>query len=139
MNEDIRWKQRFNNFIKAYRELSEAVELSKSRDLSKLESQGVIQGFEYTHELAWNMLKDYLEAMGISGLIGSRDSTREAFKRDLIENGEIWMEMIKCRNLTSHTYNENLAKEMLDNILNKFYQQFSVMVKSFTKIYEQEL
>lgn len=139
MNEDTRWKQRFNNFIKAYRELSEAVELSKSRDLSKLENQGVIQGFEYTHELAWNVLKDYLEEMGISGLVGSKDSTREAFKRGLIENGNEWMEMIKSRNLTSHTYDENLADTIIDNIFNKFYPQFSAMVKKFTYIYEQEL
>jgi nucleotidyltransferase substrate binding protein (TIGR01987 family) len=83
---DIRWKQRFDNFCKAFSELKEGLELANDRALSKLEQQGVIQGFEYTHELAWNLLKDYLEFQGHVGLTGSRDTTREAFKRGLIEN-----------------------------------------------------
>lgn len=74
----------------------------------------MIQVFEYSHELAWNLLKDYLaDVAGIVGLIGSRDSTREGFKRGLIENGELWMSMIKSRNLSSHTYNEDTAQELL--------------------------
>ena len=85
MSTDIRWKQRFDNFGKAFLELREAVDLAAARPLSKLEKQGAIQGFEYTHELAWNVLKDYLEYQGIVGLIGSRDTTRAAFQRGLIE------------------------------------------------------
>ena len=69
---DIRWKQRFNNYLKAFQTLVEAVELARSRELSKLEQQGLIQSFEFTHELAWNVLKDYLEDKGIAGLIGSK-------------------------------------------------------------------
>lgn len=64
MNDDIRWKQRFNNFLQAFQELKDAVVLAKSRELSRLEKQGVIQGFEYTHELSWNVLKDYLNEQG---------------------------------------------------------------------------
>jgi hypothetical protein len=67
--QDIRWKQRFNNYCKALQTLTEAVELSNIRPLSKLEQQGLIQGFEFTHELSWNVLKDYLDCKGISGLI----------------------------------------------------------------------
>jgi nucleotidyltransferase substrate binding protein (TIGR01987 family) len=135
---DTRWKQRFNNFIKAYQELGEAACLSRSRALTRLEQQGVIQGFEYTHELAWNVLKDYLEEYGHIGLIGSKDTTREAFKRGLLKNGEIWMEMIKSRNLTSHTYNRDLALAILTDILEKYYPLFEEFTKNFTKIYNEE-
>jgi len=58
MDQDTRWRQRSNNFVKAFEGLNEAVELSMTRPLSKLEKQGLIQAFEYTHELAWNTLKD---------------------------------------------------------------------------------
>lgn len=138
MIEDIRWKQRFNNFIRAKATLSDAVELSKTRELSKLEQQGVIQAFEYTHELAWNVLKDYLSEQGHVGLIGSKDSTREAFKRELIDNGDIWMEMIKSRNLTSHTYDQNIADTILADIMQKYYPEFEIFTKKFTIIYDQE-
>ncbi|MDQ5922048.1 MAG: hypothetical protein QG673_2107 [Pseudomonadota bacterium] len=138
MNIDIRWKQRFNNFISAYQSLTEAVELAQTKTLSKLEQQGVIQGFEYTHELAWNLLKDYLTDLGMVGLIASKDTTREAFKRDLIDDGEIWMDMIKSRNLTSHTYNQDLAEAVFQDIVESYYVQFSKLAKKFTLLYEQE-
>jgi nucleotidyltransferase substrate binding protein (TIGR01987 family) len=95
---DIRWIQRYNNFNKAFGQLSDAVKLAEQRQLSKLEEQGLIQAFEYTHELAWNTLKDFLENRGMQNMYGSRDATREAFKAGLIENGETWMEMIDSRN-----------------------------------------
>ena len=115
--EDTRWKQRFNNYIKALRNLSNAVALSRERKLSELEQQGFIQSFEYTHELAWNVLKDYLEYQGAVGLVGSRDSSREAFKRGLIGQGDDWMEMIKARNLTTHTYNPEVAQKIVNDIV----------------------
>lgn len=131
MTEDIRWKQRFNNYLQALQTLTEAVELVRQRPLSKLEQQGLIQGFEFTHELAWNVLKDYLEAQGFVGLIGSRNATRQAFKDALIQDGEAWMDMIKARNLTSHTYNTAIASDIADNILKRFYPAFSAMAKRF--------
>lgn len=128
---DIRWKQRFENLLKAYNSLNDAVKLAETRALSKLEEQGLIQSFEFTHELAWNVLKDYLENKGITGLIGSKDATRIAFKNGLIENGEDWMKMIEARNKTSHTYDSNVAKEVVEDILNVFYPAFSDMVEKF--------
>ena len=97
MPEDIRWKQRFDNYVKALQTLSDAVELAQKRALSMLEEQGVIQSFEFTHELAWNVLKDYLEYQGVRDIIGSRGAVREAFKNGLIEDGETWMTMIRDR------------------------------------------
>lgn len=136
-NQDIRWKQRFNNYLKAFQTLIEAVELAQTRELSKLEQQGLIQGFEFTHELAWNVLKDYLEHKGFVDLIGSRDATRLAFKNGLIENGDVWMAMIKARNQTSHTYNPELAEEVAEDILQLFYPEFEKMARKFTQLHKQ--
>ena len=136
--QDVRWKQRFNNYLKAYQALVEAVELARSRELSKLEQQGLIQSFEFTHELAWHVLKDYLEDKGITGLIGSKDATRVAFKNGLIEQGEDWMKMIESRNLTTHTYDPNIAQAVADDILERFYAAFERMVNKFKALHDQE-
>ena len=131
---DIRWKQRFNNYIKAFQTLVAAVELARTRELSELEQQGLIQSFEFTHELAWNVLKDYLEEKGIMGLIGSKDATRAAFKAGLIEQGEDWMKMIEDRNRTSHTYDPHVGQAVVENILERFYPAFEKMAKTFTAL-----
>ncbi|MEQ6342868.1 MAG: nucleotidyltransferase substrate binding protein [Gammaproteobacteria bacterium] len=132
--QDIRWKQRFDNYLKAFQMLVEAVELARTRELSRLEQQGLSQGFEFTHELAWNVLKDYLEEQGFVGIIGSKNATREAFKNGLITDGEAWMDMIKARNLTSHTYNTEIAQSIVNNILARFYPAFAAMVQTFTAL-----
>ncbi|MEY4568856.1 MAG: hypothetical protein RLZZ398_295 [Verrucomicrobiota bacterium] len=130
MNEpqDIRWKQRFQNFTKALARLGSAVELATERDLSDLEEQGLIQAFEFTHELAWNTLKDFLVYQGVDqSIVGSRDATRLAFENQLIKNSEAWMEMIKSRNKTSHTYNEETADEIATLIIESYYSEFEQM------------
>ena len=123
-SQDIRWIQRFKHFEQAYDQLDKAVELSKKRPLTELEERGIIQAFEYTHELAWNVLKDFLEEQGVRNLYGSKDSSREAFKRGLIENGDAWMDMIQNRNLTSHTYNRDIAQKIVQAILENYYAEF---------------
>ena len=124
MTHDIRWQQRFANYGKAMQNLGEAVALAAERPLSNLEQQGLIQAFEFTHELGWNVLKDFLEFKGITGLIGSRDASRSAFKNALVTDGEAWMDMIKARNQTSHTYNLDVADEVAQAILSRFYPAF---------------
>ena len=124
---DIRWIQRFNNFKKAFSQLNNAIELAKQRKLSELEQQGLIQTFEYTHELAWKTLKDFLGTRGVTKLYGSKDTTREAFKTGLVKNGETWMEMILSRNLTSHTYDEETAAAIAGDILNIYLQEFTAL------------
>ncbi len=121
---DIRWKQRFDNFQRALQRLTAAIQLMQQRPLSRLEEQGLIQGFEFTHELAWNVLKDYLEMEGIQGLVGSRSTTREAFKRGLVGDGEAWMDMIEVRNLSSHTYNQDVASSIVADVRNRYYPAF---------------
>lgn len=136
--QDIRWQQRFNNYIKAFQTLVDAVELAQTRELTKLEQQGLIQSFEFTHELAWNVLKDYLQDKGITGLIGSKDATRSAFKNGLIEAGDDWMEMIEARNQTTHTYNPEIAQTVADDILKRFYPAFAGLAKKFTALIDQQ-
>ncbi len=124
-NDEIRWQQRFQNFLKAFTLLEEAVWQSKESKLNELEEQGLIQRFEFTHELAWNVLKDYFQYQGNTSITGSRDATREAFNNGLISNGDGWMEMIKSRNQSSHTYNETIANDIVFRIINLYYPLFS--------------
>ncbi|MEJ5211277.1 MAG: nucleotidyltransferase substrate binding protein [Pseudomonadota bacterium] len=124
MSFDIRWKQRFDNFRRALKQLTAAVDVFRQRPLSELERQGLIQAFEFTHELAWNVLKDYLEMEGIQGLVGSRSTVREAFKRGLVRDGEVWMDMIDKRNLSSHTYNENVAQAIVQAVVERYHPAF---------------
>ena len=130
--QDVRWIQRFNHFTKALSQLQDAVELAQKRPLSKLE--GLIQAFEFTHELAWNTLKDFLEERGVQNLYGSRDATREAFKTGLIENGEAWMNMIQSRNLTSHTYEEAIAAEIVSAIRATYFIEFEALRVKLDKL-----
>ena len=90
-SKDIRWKQRFQNYRLALARLTEAVDLSRQRALTDLEKQGLVQAFEFTHEMAWNVLKDYLEAQGFTDIVGSRGATRQAFKDALIADTKSMM------------------------------------------------
>jgi nucleotidyltransferase substrate binding protein (TIGR01987 family) len=136
---DIRWIQRFENYIKAFSQLEEAILLANKRPLSNLEEQGLIQAFEYTHELAWKTLKDFLNYQGNQEIYGSKDATRQAFKYELFENGEIWMDMIKSRNNSSHTYNESIAEEILNSIISNYYSEFKKLKEKLGLIKSKEI
>lgn len=82
MGNDIRWRQRFQNFEKAYLQLEKFVE---KEELNEFEDQGLIKCFEYTYELAWNLMKDYLVYQGVVGIIGSRDAIRQAYNLEIID------------------------------------------------------
>ncbi len=128
---DIRWHQRLQNYELALARLVEAVELADARSLSALEQQGLIQAFEFTHELAWNLLKDYFFWQGNSAITGSRDATREGFAKGLLEDGEGWMEMIKSRNQTSHTYNQTVADAIASQITSRYCPLFVALRDRF--------
>ena len=123
-NLDIRWLQRFSNYNKALAQLEKAVLLAQQRPLSDLEAQGIIQAFEYTHELAWNVMKDYFEYQGNTNITGSRDAIKEAFKVGIVADGEGWMDTIRSRNRTVHTYNEQTADEIKNAIIHFYFQLF---------------
>lgn len=131
------WVQRLDNYSKAFAQLSAAVQLSAERKLSDLEKQGLIQVFEFTHELAWNVIKDYFSYQGNTLITGSRDATREAFKYNLIEDGEGWMEMIKSRNQTSHTYNLKIANEIENKICKQYCPLFNDFLKKMSGLYDK--
>lgn len=109
MNKKIRWEQRFQNLTKAHSQLHKGVKRTK---LNELEEQGIIKSFEFTFELAWKTLKDFLEAKG-SSVSFPRDVIKEAFQQNLISDGELWLKMLENRNLLSHTYDEKKANEAL--------------------------
>ena len=141
-NKDIRWEHRFSNFNKALKKLSDAITFIKENIdqlaendsaeevLDEILKEGLIQRFEYTHELAWNVLKDFLTEIGDVTIYGSKDATKEAFQAGLIKDGEVWMEMIKSRNKTSHTFNEEIADEIYTKILNEYYPAFLTFQQS---------
>lgn len=121
---DVRWQQRLEHFEKALQELQEAVALAKERQLTKLERQGLIKAFEFTHELAWNVMKDFFSDKGNTAIMGSRDATREAFQKGLLQDGAAWMQMIKSRNQTAHTYNEETALHIAEQIIHSYVHLF---------------
>ena len=133
-NPDIRWHQRLRNYQAALNRLQSAVELSKTRALSTLEQQGLIQAFEFTHELAWKVMKDFLvDQDGESRIAGSKDAVRMALSRGLIAKGEVWMEMIESRNLSSHTYDQTTADEVVRRVLESYadlFQAFALEMES---------
>ena len=139
---DIRWEQRFSNYNKALKKLTEAIEyiekdlsakeIDRAHDdveeiLDEIVKEGLIQRFEYTHELAWNVMKDFLLEVGDIKIYGSKDATKEAFKSELILDGDTWMEMIKSRNKTSHTYNKETANEIYTKIINEYHSAFLIL------------
>lgn len=130
---DIRWQQRLDNYGRALKQLQSAVALAATRELSDLEQQGMIQAFEFTHELAWNVMKDYFFHQGASQITGSRDATRQAFAAGLVEDGSAWMEMIQSRNQSSHTYNKATALALVDRITQRYaalFQAFESRMES---------
>jgi len=137
--QDIRWQQRLANYTRALDSLTAAVELAQSRALSDLEKQGLIQAFEFTHELAWNVMKDYLIYQGNTSITGSRDATREVFQTGLVNDGEGWMEMIVSRNRTSHTYNQAVADDIAERIIRHYHPLFVAFLDEMLNQRNKEL
>ncbi len=117
---DVRWKQRFENFKNARKQFLVGLELSNSRELSSLEKQGLIQAFEFTQEMSWKVLQDYLKHQGIKEIVGSRDAFRLAFQNQLISNGELWLDTILTRNQTSHLYDESILEEVFEKVVHQY-------------------
>lgn len=125
---NIRWQQRFSNYRKALVKLTQAVDLLSKLTggetvVDELLQEGLIQRFEYTHELAWKVMKDYAEYQGYTDVRGSRDAIRKALEMNLIDDRR-WMETIEDRNLTVHNYDNEIATEIYDNIMNVYAPLF---------------
>ncbi len=117
---DIRWQQRFENFEKSYKLLEK---YSKVEITSEIEKAGIIQFFEMTFELAWKVLKDYLEAQGFI-VKSPRETIKQAFQMGIIEEGHIWMDALSKRNLTTHTYDEAFAEKFVKEIKELYFPIF---------------
>jgi nucleotidyltransferase substrate binding protein (TIGR01987 family) len=117
MGKDVRWKQRFQNFEKALAFLQSGVE---KPELSRIEEAGVIQAYEFTFELGWKTLKDFLEENLIIAPF-PREAIKEAFRSGLIQDGDAWMDMLEKRNLMSHSYDEKQATLALRLIRDRYF------------------
>ena len=131
---DIRWIQRLEKFQCASAFLQRGIGRSQTRALSELEQLGLIQAFEFTHELSWLLIRDFLVDQGVAGISGSRDAVREAVARQLLPQGQesVWMAMIRSLNLTSHTYNPAVAREIAELIVDRYgpvFQQLADLMQ----------
>ncbi|PZX58245.1 nucleotidyltransferase substrate binding protein (TIGR01987 family) [Algoriphagus ratkowskyi] len=133
--EDIRWIQRFSNFSKAMYHLENALQIPNPDIVQKA---GIIQFFEMSFELAWNMVKDYLEEQGFVDIKSPRSALKKAFEMNILENGHDWMDLLQDRNLTAHTYDEQKATDMEQLISNKYFPLLKALRDSFNqKLHEQ--
>lgn len=120
MTEEIRWRYRFDNFSRAHSLLRQALE-DGVEPLNDLEREGVIQRFEYTFELSWNVLKDRLEYDGVTITpVTPRQVIREAYQAKLIDDCETWIDMLTDRNLMSHTYDSERFEAVVRNIHSRY-------------------
>ena len=132
-NYDIRWKQLFSNFEKAFCLFKQGIEEYGDTEIDLIK-QGIIQRFEFTHELAWNVMKDYLIYEGITDITGSRSATREAFNQCLVTNGNEWMKMLETRNITVHAYDEDILERHFIKIKGAYFaliQEFYLKMKTY--------
>jgi nucleotidyltransferase substrate binding protein (TIGR01987 family) len=118
MSIDVRWKQRFESFKKAVMQLTEFIEKD---ELNKYEVQGLIQCFEYTFELAWKTMKDYLGQEGFD-VNSPRSAIQTAFQMQLIADGQTWIDALDKRDLMAHTYDEKRTMEVERLIREKYYK-----------------
>jgi nucleotidyltransferase substrate binding protein (TIGR01987 family) len=112
----IRWKQRFENYEKALARLQEALDAVAKEPENHLYKMATIQAFEFTTELGWKLLKDYLQFQGVKDVLSPRDAVRQAFQLEIIADGQTWIDMLEARNKTSHTYDDARATQVIQEI-----------------------
>lgn len=126
---DTRWRQRFENFTRSFKLLEK---YSSKKIENELEIAGIIQFFEMTFDLAWKVLKDYLESQGYS-VKSPRETLKQAFQIGLIEDGHLWIGALSKRNLTTHTYDEALAKKFVGEITESYVPAFKALYDKLLK------
>ena len=130
----IRWHQRFHNLNRAFGQLKKGLAIESPSDI---EQQGIIQSFEFTFELSWKTLKDYLEAQGVISQF-PREVIKHAFQSQIITDGELWLDMLGKRNLLAHTYDEDIAMEAYRLIKQDFAPQIKKLVLWFHECKDKE-
>jgi len=130
MQKDIRWKQRFQNFERAFNFFKKSCDL---KTYDELQGAGLVQSFEFTFELAWKTLKDYLQEQGLEVQF-PREVIKQAFATHLIEDGGLWIEMLDKRNELTHTYNLEQAKKAVHTIRTQYYPPIEQVYEALQKI-----
>jgi len=133
-NQIPRWEQKLESYTKALSRLAHVVNESKRRQLNEFELDSVVQRFEFTHEIAWKLMKSYAEFQGEQTLSGSRDACRWAFENHLIDDGQIWMDMIRSRNETSHVYDDAVAASTIQQIIQNYFPAMVAFQEKIAKI-----
>lgn len=129
-NQNLRWKQRFQNYTKAFEFLKRGLMIAHPNELEKA---GIIQAYEFTFELAWKTLKDYLVSKGVE-VSFPRDILKKAFEHDLLDEGDGWMDMLEKRNLMAHAYDETRAELAYELIKKDYFKLLDRFYKKFLKI-----
>jgi len=134
---DIRWKQRFENLNKAYKKFQLVVEAIEKEPENKIYQMALVQAFEFVYELSWKTVKDYLLASGVQDANLPRDVIKKGFHYKIIEDGQLWIDMMLDRNILSHTYNEEKAKEISKKICSKYKNAIKQVHKFFEEKTEE--
>jgi len=129
---DIRWQLRFINFNKAFSQLDRFMQ---EKSLNEMEEQGLIKAFEYTYELSWKTLQDLLKDKGYTDVVGPKPVIEQSFQDGYIVDGKGWMRMHVSRNLTSHTYDEETAEEIVKSIRTEY---FNLLKSLQTRLQEEK-
>lgn len=116
-----KWHERLAIYKNAIDRLAEVIALSKQHPLNQFERDSLIKRFEFSYEMAWKLMMSYEKENGIVEVLGSKDVIRQAFKLSIINNGETWLEMVDARNKTSHLYDEEMATDVVDEIIYTYY------------------
>jgi nucleotidyltransferase substrate binding protein (TIGR01987 family) len=128
----MNWKNKFHSFSNAFSRFEDAVLEygDKEEDYFK---ESIIKRFEFTHELAWKMIKDFLDEAGEKELFGSKNVTRKAVALELIEDVDTWLEMIETRNISVHAYRNLLLEEEFYDIRDRYYPLLKKLYVDFSK------
>lgn len=119
MEENLRWKERFQSYCRALLQLESALQ---QKQFTVLEKDGVIKRFEFTFELAWKTLQDKLYNEGYVGIKGPKPVIKQAFNNGIIKDGQAWIDMLTDRNNSTHLYDESAAVHIFDRIQITYFQ-----------------
>ena len=131
MDEDVRWRQRFDNFRKSLALLETAIKVDRP---DQLQRAGIVKYFEMTFELSWKLMKDYLEDQGFLNIRSPREAVKKTFEIGIISDGSQWLQGLEDRNLTAHTYNEETALQVDTMIRETYYILFKKLQAEFSKL-----
>lgn len=141
VDKKARWQQRFEKFDKAYLRFADIIKggLERVSRLSDLEKTGVVKYFEFTFQLAKDVLSDYLLDVGFppNEIRGPKYVIRKSFQEGYISDGEIWMEALDARNEAVHIYREEIMEKVFNYAYNKFFPVLRDMHSYFKQEYDE--